>query len=80
MVKHLKFFFSRTKKALRLNLGVYSTGESKYTKFVQMKILGRPLTFLRYGQINVLVAVAILEEVEWHLQICNSCFYQVSES
>ena len=24
--------------------------------------------------------MAILEEVAWHLQICNSCFYQVSES
>ena len=24
--------------------------------------------------------MAILEEVAWHLQICNSCFYQVSKS
>ena len=23
--------------------------------------------------------MAILEEIAWHLQICNSCFYQVSE-
>ena len=34
------------------------------------------MTFDRYCQICVLVAV----EVKWHLQICNSCFYQVSES
>ena len=39
-----------------------------------MMILGRPLTFLWYGLICVLVAVAILEEVAWHLHICNSCF------
>ena len=26
------------------------------------------------------VAEATLEEVAWHLQICNCCFYQVSES
>ena len=38
-----------------------------------------PLTFLRCGQICVLVAVAVLEEVAWQLQVCNSCFYQVSE-
>ena len=25
-------------------------------------------------------AVTILKEVVWYLQICNSCFYQVSES
>ena len=37
--KTLKIFFSRTKKALSLNL-VYSTGDSKSTKFVQMMILG----------------------------------------
>ena len=47
------------------------------TKFAEMMI---PLTFLWYGKIFVLVAVAILEEVAWHLQIFNSCFYQVSES
>ena len=38
------------------------------------------LTFLWYGQICVLIAVAILIEVPWHLQMCNSCFYQVSKS
>ena len=32
------------------------------------------MTFLRYDQICVLVAVAILEEILWYLQICNSCF------
>ena len=42
-------------------------------------ILGLPMTFLRYGQMCVLVAVAILGEVAWQLQICNSCFYQVNE-
>ena len=38
------------------------------------------MTFLWYGQIGVLVAVAVLEEVAWHVHISNSCFYQVSES
>ena len=57
---------------------VYSIGDSKSTKFVQMMILGWPLTFLQYGQICILVAVAILEEVAWYLQICNGCFYQVA--
>ena len=45
-----------------------------------MLILEWPFTFLRYGQICDLVAVALLEEVTWYLQICKSCFYQVSES
>ena len=75
MIKH---FFSRTKKALRLNLSIQHW-DSKSTKFVQMMILGWPLTFLRYAQMCVLVAVAILEEVAWCLQICNNCFYQVGE-
>ena len=39
----------------------------------------KSLTFSRYGQNCVLVAVAILEESAWNLQISNSCFYQVSE-
>ena len=38
-----------------------------------------PLTFLMYGQICVLVVVAILEKVAWHSQICNSCFYPVNK-
>ena len=38
------------------------------------------MSFLWYDQICVLVAVAILEKVAWHFQICNSCFYQVRES
>ena len=29
-----------------------------------------------YGQMCVLVAVAILEEIVWHLQISNICFSQ----
>ena len=37
-----------------------------------MTILGWQLNILRYGKICVLVAVAILEEVAWYLQICNS--------
>ena len=37
-------FFSRTKKALRLNL--YSIGDSKSISFIQMMIVGWPLTFL----------------------------------
>ena len=32
-----------------------------------------------YGQICALVAVAKLEDVPGHLQICSSYFYQVSE-
>ena len=57
----------------------YSIGDSKSTKFVQMMILGWPLTFLWYGQICVLLAVPVLEEVAWYLQICNSCVYQMSK-
>ena len=34
---------------------------------------------LGYDQICVQGAVAILIKIAWHLQICNSCFYQVSE-
>ena len=37
------------------------------------------MTFLRYGQICVPVALAILEKVACFLQICNSCFYQSGE-
>ena len=40
---------------------VYSIGDARSTKFVQM-ILGLPLTFFRRSQISVLVAVAILVE------------------
>ena len=29
-------------------------------------------------QICILVAVAILEEVAWHLPICNSCFIRLA--
>ena len=74
MPKLVKRFFSSTKKALRLNLVISIIWDSKSTKFVQMMILGWPLAILRYGQSFVLVAVAILEEAAWHLQICNSCF------
>ena len=38
------------------------------------------MTFLWYGQICVVVVVAILEEVAWLLQICNNFFYQMSKS
>ena len=63
--------FSRTEKALRLNLGIQHRGHSK--KFVQTMILGLPLTF--YDMVKrVLVAVAIREDVAWHLQISNKCF------
>ena len=79
MVEHLKIFFSRTKKALRLNLGIRHQGLSQLS-FFEMMILGWSWTVLWYDQICVLVAVAILEEVAWHLQICNSYFYQVSKS
>ena len=60
MVEHLKIFFSRTEKAQKLNL------DSKSTKFVEMMILGWPLIVLWYGEICI-AAVAILEEVAWHL-------------
>ena len=45
MVKTLKIF-SRTKKALRLNLGVWHQ-ELEVFKFVQMMIVGRPLKMLK---------------------------------
>ena len=57
--KTLKIFFSRTKKYFRLKaLGIR---DAIPTKFVQMMIIGLPLTFLLSIQIRVLV-VAILEE------------------
>ena len=58
----LKSSSSRTKKALKLNFDVYSIGTTKSTKFVQMMILGLPLTFSQHSQISVLIAVATLEE------------------
>ena len=46
MIKNpLKTFFCRTKKALRLELGILDLGNSRSTKFIQMMILGWPLTF-----------------------------------
>ena len=79
MVKRLKSASPELRK-LWVWILVYSIGDSMSTKFVEMTILGWLLTFLWYGQICVLVAVAILEENAWHLQICNSFCYQVSES
>ena len=32
------------------------------------------MTFLQYGKMCVLVAVAIPKDVAWDLQICTSCF------
>ena len=61
MVKTLKIFFSRTRKALGLNPDIWHL-DARPTKLIQMMILGWPLTFLRCGQIFVLVDVAILEE------------------
>ena len=57
----------------------YAASGTQSTKFVEMMILKGPLT-LWYSQISVLVAVAIPEEIAWHLQLCKSCFYQVSKS
>ena len=67
----VKLFFSRTKKALRLNLSIqmYSIRDSEFTKFIQIMILGWLLTFSRYGKICVLVAMAILKEVAWYLAV-----------
>ena len=82
MVKYLKYSSPDLRKLYGWIL-VYNIGDSKSTKFVQIMIhvLGSPLTFLRYGQICVLVVAAILEEwIAYHFQICNSCIYQVSES
>ena len=54
-----KIFFPRTKTALRLNLGIYHLGLEVY----QICSNDDPrMTFLRHGQICVLVVVAILEE------------------
>ena len=77
MVKH----FSRAKKESSETESWYAAmGDSKSTEFIQMMILGWLLSFVRYGQICVLVAVATLEEVVWYLQICNSCFcYQMNK-
>ena len=41
---------------------VYSIGDTRSSKFIQIMILGWLLIFLRHGQISVPVAVAILEE------------------
>ena len=73
-----KHFFSRTKKALRLILGLQHWGLTS-NKFIQMIIKVSVYLFTVWS-ICVQVAVASLEEVAWHLQICSSCFYQVSES
>ena len=69
MVKH---FFSRPKKALRLNHGIQHQGLKVY-KVCSNGDMRMTFDLLRYGQICVLVAVTILEEVAWHMQICNSC-------
>ena len=62
-------------KALGLNLGKQHWGLSL---LVCSKDDTR-MTFLQCGQIYVLIAIAIMEEVPKYLQICNSCFYQVSK-
>ena len=60
---------------------VYSIGDSVYqVLFFSNDDTRMTFDFLRYGQICVLVAVAIMEDVAWHLQICNTCFYTMSES
>ena len=56
---------------------VYSIGDARSTKFIQIMILGWPLTF--YSSVKFLiVAVAILEEyVSWRLQIFNGSCEQI---
>ena len=51
MVKTLKIFFSRIKKAFKLNVGRQSIGDTSSTKFVKMIVGGWPLTILRQDQI-----------------------------
>ena len=48
--------------------------------FIQKDDTRKIVDLFTVCQICVLVAVAMLEEVAWYLQICNSCFYQMSES
>ena len=56
--KHLKIFFSRTKKALRLNLDILHPGHYKVYQVCWNDDLW---PFLRHCQISVLVAMVILE-------------------
>ena len=75
MVKH----FSRTKKVLRLKLGIQYRGLKVH------QVCSNDDTMMTFDLFTVWSNlcpsfVAVLEEVAWHLQIRNSCFYQVSES
>ena len=77
--KQLKIFFSRTK--------IDSEAESLYTASGTQSLLSLSnddtrMTFdlFMVCQLCILVALAIMEEVAWHLQLCHSWFYQVSES
>ena len=73
-LKVLRIFFSRTNEALKLNLCAYQLGLQVYQGY-------STITFDFLWQICVLVAVIILEECSnWHLQICNVCFTQMSKS
>ena len=68
----------KTKKALRLNLGVQQQGLKVY-QFVQMMVVGWPLTFLQQGQICALIHLYVenvkksfsqnvLKTISWNLQ------------
>ena len=59
MVKTLKIFFSRTRKALGLNLGIQHLGGKVYQVYSNDN---SRMTFLQLGQLSVLVAMVIPEE------------------
>ena len=63
MIEYLIIFFSRGKKALRLNFGTQHQGLKVYLVCWNDDTRMILDLFLWYGQICVLVAVAILEEV-----------------
>ena len=61
MVKHLKIFFSSTKKAFRLNLGIQPRGLKVYQLCLNDETR-MTIALLWFGEICVPVAVAILED------------------
>ena len=73
MVKNTKESSSEPRKLWGWIL-IYSVGDTRSTKFIQMMILGWPLTFLPHSQISVLV-VAILEECCMASADMQSLFY-----
>ena len=79
MLKHLKGFFSRTKKAFKLNLGIQNWG------IKVSKVYSNDDTRMIFDLFTVWSNLCPsccgnTREAARYLQMCCSCFYQVSES